>query len=686
MKINLFILFVVLVCLFKAGAQNNSAIAGDTASMRKLLMRSREIRGSKPDSALTLAFQCFDASSVRGFEKLKAESALIISGINLSKSNLVQAEKFARLAVSLYRLAGDSAGVASSFNALGKKELFNARYPSSLSAFLYALKLYEAKGDLKNSGYTNVNIGRVFLREENFAEAMKYYEQAMKLFDQAGETRGQHIAYSSLGYIYERQKDFKNALDFNFKCLKLYTRDGDKNGIAGICASIGNLKAEDGNFDEAIGYSDRAVNIYRELGDKEGLAAALNGQGNVFMKKNDFIGAEKAFREALASSRETNNKEEIKNSLLNLAEVYAKTGDYKKAYTFHVHYTNSKDSLLTDISRKEVSEIQTRFETEKKEKEIELLLKEKELDNEKLANRNTAILFTVVAVALLAFSLLMLFNRYKLKNRTNRKLEEKNVIIEKKNKDITDSISYAKRIQEAFLPSLREMQSVFSDFFILYQPKDIVSGDFYWFCKSRGSIYIAVADCTGHGVPGALMSMIGHDELNHIVIEKACSEPAEILSALNRNVKLALKQEEQESESRDGMDIAICKLEPVNENFQLTFAGAQRPLLIFRPTGITELRSDKVSIGGFTESSHNFSQQQQILNKGDLIYLFSDGFADQFGGERGKKFKYARLLSLLKENHHLPLADQQKLLSFALKNWMGNLEQVDDITVAGIRL
>jgi serine phosphatase RsbU (regulator of sigma subunit) len=675
-----------IICL----AQESASRVSDTAAIRQILSDIKNLKATNPDSALALTLLCTEGAQKLNSPKQQAEAGLLAAGIYLSKGNTMLSEKFALASLQLYRSVADSLGVAGAFNTLGRNSLFLGKFPEALSSFISALKLFELSGDKKNAGFTNVNIGRVFLRENNFKEAMKYYETAMKLFEQCGETRGRHIAYSSLGYIYEQQKDYNTALNFNYKCLDLYTQDGDKVGIAGICSNIGFLKAADGSVQEGVDYAVRAVNLYKEIGNKEALAGALNNLGSIFLKKKDFIKADNCFREALQNAKETGNKEEVKNAFLNLSLLNNETGDFKKAYSFHTEYSAIKDSIFTEENENALSEIRTRFETEKKEREIVLLQKDKELDREKLENKNTVIMFVVVGLILLVFSLLLLFNRYQLKTKTNTQLRRQNVVIEKKNKDITDSISYAKRIQEAFLPSVKEIEKALNDVFILYLPKDIVSGDFYWFHKENDKIFIAVADCTGHGVPGALMSMIGHDELNHIVIEKKIHSPGEILSLLNRNVKQSLKQEEQEGVTRDGLDIALICLQytdATRKTAQLNYSGAQRPLLICRNNNPPEeLKADKCSIAGFTDSGYKFEEHSLQLSSGDAVYLFSDGYADQFGGEKGKKFKYRKLLQLLNENSRLPMKDQQNMLRNALKNWMEKHEQLDDVCVCGVRI
>ena len=267
-------------------------------------------------------------------------------------------------------------------------------------------------------------------------------------------------------------------------------------------------------------------------------------------------------------------------------------------------------------------------------------------------------------------------------------IQKQKQLVELKNKDILDSINYAKRIQEAILPVSHEIEQFFEDAFIFFQPRDIVSGDFYWFYKtSEEECIFAVADCTGHGVPGAFMSMIGHTLLNEIVIEKKIHTPGKILSALHLAVRHALKQH-LASDSRDGMDIAICLVNRSTK--QLVFAGANRPLIVQSAENFYELKPDKKPIGGMNlseaEEERRFTDQDFELSGNEWVYLFSDGLADQFGGEQQKKYKLSRLKQQLSVCQAMAGKEQLAFWEKEMKEWKGELEQIDDILLAGFRI
>jgi serine phosphatase RsbU (regulator of sigma subunit) len=294
--------------------------------------------------------------------------------------------------------------------------------------------------------------------------------------------------------------------------------------------------------------------------------------------------------------------------------------------------------------------------------------------------------YFITGFILMLLLALFIFRSYQEKKKVNMIIAEQKALVEEKNKDITDSINYARRIQTAILPSEETMNRSLSDFFVFYQPKDIVSGDFYWFTEKTGKIIFAVADCTGHGVPGAFMSMIGNDLLTQIIIEKNILKPDLILSNLHEGVRNALKQDSS-ADTKDGMDIALVCIDFQNKS--LSYAGALRPLWMI-PKGthtLTEYKADKFSIGGsYSSEQRIFTSHTISFNEGDSIYISSDGFADQFGGEKGKKFMTKNMKELLLSIYEKPMSEQKVILLDSFNKWKHGRHQVDDVLVAGIKL
>lgn len=280
-----------------------------------------------------------------------------------------------------------------------------------------------------------------------------------------------------------------------------------------------------------------------------------------------------------------------------------------------------------------------------------------------------------------------------------KEIRDKNYIIEQKNKDITDSINYAKRIQQAILADMSEIKNVIPESFILFKPKDIVSGDFYWFTHRDGTVFIAAVDCTGHGVPGGFMSMIATSFLQEVINEKNILSPERVLDEMRSKITVALKQKGDVMENRDGLDIALCSI----SNNSLKFSGANNPLWIVRKdtNGISEIEEriylksnngyslvefspDKQPIGAHP-NPQPFTLKSVNLKKGDSLYLFSDGYADQFGGPKRKKFMYRNFAELILSLQEKSMNEQHKALDSVIEEWRGSLEQIDDILVIGLR-
>jgi len=296
-----------------------------------------------------------------------------------------------------------------------------------------------------------------------------------------------------------------------------------------------------------------------------------------------------------------------------------------------------------------------------------------------LSSEVRSLYYKIFTISSFSTTFLLAYIVIHVKEKFENKIESKNQSLEEINKDITDSINYAKQIQEAILPPLENIKNVFPDSFVLYKPRDIVSGDFYWFSRKNGDAIIAAIDCTGHGVPGAFMSIMGNTLLNQIVNEKGITSPDQILNELTKGISDALS-----NESKDGMDISICSINL--DKMQLIYAGAQNPIYIVQQGEIRVIEADKKSIEVIKDKYPHYSNTPEQIATGDSIYLFSDGYADQFGGPKGKKFTYKRLREILEKNTALPMNEQKEKLNKALMDWMEKEDQVDDILLIGIKI
>jgi serine phosphatase RsbU (regulator of sigma subunit) len=292
--------------------------------------------------------------------------------------------------------------------------------------------------------------------------------------------------------------------------------------------------------------------------------------------------------------------------------------------------------------------------------------------------RTQRIALYIGLIMVLGFGIFV-YNRLQITRKQKVVIEEQKGMVEEKNQEILDSINYAKRIQTAILPPVPIVNEYLPNSFVLYLPKDIVAGDFYWMEKKDSKIFFAAADCTGHGVPGAMVSVVCNNSLNRSVREYGLTEPGRIL---DQTKELVVQEfEKSEEEVQDGMDIALCSL----EGNKLKYAGAHNPLWIIRNGEILETKANKQPIGKY-DFAKVFDTYEIELQEGDTIYVFSDGYIDQFGGEKGKKLKSKAFKNMLLEIQNMSLADQKNYLIEAFHKWKGDLEQIDDVCVIGVRV
>lgn len=399
----------------------------------------------------------------------------------------------------------------------------------------------------------------------------------------------------------------------------------------------------------------------------------------VYKEQGQFEKSLKYYYEALEIAEKTNYIDWLKEGYGGISEAYEDMGDYKNAFDFYKKYKDIMDTLANSSVKEQLAKLQAEYDSENKDKEIEAFKRQRELSDANSSKKNIIIYLSIGSLVIVLVFAVFLFRGYKEKQKIN-------LIIEEKNKNITDSILYAKRIQTAILPSGEQIRQKIKDHFVYYWPKDIVSGDFYFFAESGSKMIFAVADCTGHGVPGAFMSMIGNSLLSQIIKEKGITKPSEILNHLNAGVRSALQQNDLEGETNDGMDIALCAFDISAKKME--YAGANRSLVIVNANGLQEIPANKFPIGGVQaeKQERQFTNHEFSISSSDTVYLSTDGFADQFGGPDGKKFRTQRFKELLHKISSRDISAQRDELERTMNEWMHSTEQLDDILVAGIKI
>jgi serine phosphatase RsbU (regulator of sigma subunit)/Flp pilus assembly protein TadD len=627
-----------------------------------------------------------------GYKEGKADAfcvegeALFIQG-NYDEANLRFTE-----ALSIYKKLKNNIGIAESYEGLGKLAYKNGENDAALTHFSEALKLFE-KEKYKNAlPGLYINIGLLYDEVNNFKQALDFYNKALLLAKEINDEVAEASCYTNIGGIYTSQGKYALAITYFETSLKLKEKAGNIKGMALTLNNLGAVYYELTDLNKALENFQKAYDIYIRLNDVKNIFPACNNIGTINLEQGNYDKALIYFNKAYDIAKA---KESVSSKILcleNLTLLHKQLGNTSKALDYCMECSSLKDTLFNKEQTSITAEMQTRFATEKKQQENELL-------NLQVKSESFVKTIFIIAACLLLVIAFFIFRGLRQKQKINSALEEKNKIIEEQkqtvehqkyvveeqNKDITDSIRYAERIQSAILPPEKQWYSVFPQSFVFYKPKDILSGDFYWIEQKGDLVFVAAADCTGHGVPGALISIVNYNLLNKAVLEKDLNDPADILNYVNHQLILSLHQTYQESSVKDGMDISLCVLN--TKTLEMHFAGANNPIYVIKNKELTQVNADKFPVGAFIEDQiQSFTTKKMQLQKNDLLYLFSDGYADQFGGDKGKKFKYKQLKDVLLDNQNLPLQEQYSVLENRFTTWKGKLEQVDDVLVIGIRV
>ena len=661
----------------------------DTTRVKALLALVDIYRHSNPDKCPDLLKQALALSQKLNYMKGIGKTKHLEGLVEYGTGNFSAARSKYLEALTIYEGLKDQSATAKIIYNLGVVSVFLGEYPKANTNFFKALRIYESLGDKKSIGDCYSGLANVYGRQGNPVAELEYHTKALKLKIELKDDYGIAACYINIGNVYGYEKKYDTALSYYNKGLKMGEEMHNQKWILNALGNIGTIYTLQGKLKEGLTYLIKCYDIAEKIGDKQSMATTLNSISSAYSGMGDKEKSKQAAEQALKISTEIGSKNEMKQSYDNLSASYADIGDYKQAYSYHKLFSNIKDSIFNEESSKQINEMQAKYDSEKQEQEITLLNKDKEIQTANLKQQKIIIWGVASGLVLTLILALFILIQFKQKKKANLALESAYIQIEEKNTSITDSINYAKRIQTAILPSLENMQKFLPEVFVLYKPKDIVSGDFYWFTEKNGNSILAVADSTGHGVPGAFMSMIGNDLLTQIIIEKGITQPDQILTQLHEGVKNALKQDNKQSEAKDGMDIAIVKCRSVNGKTELEYSGALRPFWLIKKdqNEITEIKPDKHSIGGsYSNDQRVFTNHSMSLSSGDSFYMTTDGYADQFGGDTGKKMMTKNMKELILNIQSSSMAEQKNILEKTFTEWQKNREPIDDVLVIGVRV
>ena len=576
----------------------------------------------------------------------------------------------------------DKKGTSTGYINIGNIYETQGNYTLALEYQLKALKLREELKDKVGMSMAYNNMGNIFRQMGKTKDAFAYYQKSLKINEELNDQNGIANAYNNVGLIYFKQGKLKEALENYTKALHARERIDDQLGIATVYNNFGSVYLNQNKIDKALFYQRKSLGIHRKIGNKQGQVQALQGLGELYDAIGKWKEALQTYDEMLSIAKELNYKEAFANAYQNMADLYTKQKDFKKALMYTRQFHAIKDSILNKDNFRQVSELNTRYETDKKEKEILLLTKDQEIKNKIIRQQQLVRWGLIIGLILLFISVYSIYRRYRFKQDANILLNKQKQEIQQKNQLITDSIDYARTIQDAAFPTISKIQRILPNAFLFYRPKAIVSGDFYWFGEKNGEVICIAADSTGHGVPGAFMSLLGYNMLENTIKRAGEVTPSEILNELNKVVLDSFSENKDNTNIHHGMDMSVISLNKTNNRLQ--FSGAHNPLYIVRQGHLIALKADRMGVGAVNK--HPFTNHHFELSKGDMIYLFTDGFPDQIGGPNRKKFYYPPFKNLLTTIADLSLSEQYEKLERAHLQWLdGRWEQTDDILIIGIR-
>lgn len=603
-------------------------------------------------------------------------------------------DHYFKLSLEAYELAGDEEKIAKGLNNVGIIYWYRNELSVAISYYLRALEINQKIGNRRYYAINCLNIAMLYNQLEDYENALAYVQELDTMNLDALGDGFRHSANNTKGILLYNLKrlDEAKAIHASNVALGEQLQDSVRTGMA--WENLGLVYHEMGRSDSAVYCYEQAFknNPHRE--DFE-LAGFYNNLGSAHLSLRNYKASLVFYNKALEFGTRSGYKPWILATYEGLAAVHKATQNYQQAVYFLEQTILMKDSLLAEENQSKINELEAKFESKQKEQEIQLLKKNDELNQVALKNNEMVIaqqkqrqVFFIIGGIVLAILVVVILLALLAKRKSNHllqrqkeEIEEQHIQLVEKNNEIIDSLNYSKRLQSAILPPLSRFSKYFESHFVYYVPKDIVSGDFYWLEEQEGQLNLAVADCTGHGVPGAIVSVVCANTLSRVLFEERTKNPAAMLDRCREQIKMYFSKNEEKI--NDGMDISLCSLSM--KELKLNWAGANNPLWIIRNGNLLEWKPDKQPIGKHS-SETPFTNHEIQLEKGDMLYLFSDGFQDQFGGDKGKKFKASNLKMLLVTIAKRSLDEQRALIDEAFESWRGRLEQVDDVCVIGVRI
>ena len=745
------------------------SFANDTTRVKILNDLGWEMMYSHPDSSALLTTKALVISEKYNWKKGMAESLNLLGSLNRMKGLYNETlDQYIR-ALNLRKEINDQKGQAAVMGNIGNVFFEQGDYPKALDYYLRALQTEEKMEHKIGIANNESRIGAVYWSEKELEKAIEHLNKALKIYKEINDEKGISTTLGNIGNVYIARKEYDTSLVYYNMALAYREKMNDKFGIANMLGNIGSLYKEKSILavtpskrrellDSALYFSKEALKINEEIENKQWLASNLANIGIAYRELKKFQLAEDYLKKAILISNDLGALDMTMQFEINLSDFYVVTGQFEKALDHFKLAIDAKDSIFNEEKNNEITRKELNYEFEKKESETKAR-HDKQIALGQAEKRKQQIIIWASAggLLLIAVILIIVFRSLKITRKQKTLIEKQKALVEEKNllvveqkkqieeqhKETIASITYAKRLQQAILPPLDMVKKYLPESFLIYLPKDIVAGDFYWISfqpskesgnnananleeqekgkippfRAGGALFIAACDCTGHGVPGAMVSVVCSNALNRAVKEFGLCNTGEILDKVTDLVLETFSasalwassdREKSNSVVNDGMDISLLKIEfsshPENKTVPhkeageidlkptgFQWSGANNPLWYFFGNKFFEITADKQPIGKTdvrrpftTHKIDNFISGEE--GEEYTFYLFTDGFPDQFGGPRGKKYKYRQLQENFNSIIALPLKEQEIKLRDFFNHWKGDLEQVDDVTIFGFRV
>jgi len=694
----------------------------DNTRTNVLIALSRAYLRTAPTTAFSYAENALELAKQSKFAQGAGRALNQLGLVAFQTGDFANATNYFLKALKINEQLDYKSGVANTFGYLARVYTQQRSYEQAISYHTRALKIRALLKDNAGAANTYNNLGLLHNQLKKYDQAIDYYTKSLLIQRRLENRQGMAITYNNIGEAYNQQRNYSNALYYFLKSLQIKKARKDYAGEAITLSNIGNIYYETRQYSLAVNSLLKALEIRQRLNDNQRIAATCNNLGRVLTQQQQYKTAIQYYTQAINLAKTIKSNQVMANAYEGLAITYHRMGEHNQAFDAHRKFARLKDVIFNEQTSKRISQLQARYDVQKKQSQIEQLSREKQLKQDEVSKERmlrNAFIGISFLVIILAFILYRNSKRDRISNEIfahkSRELQQKTIEVEQKsralsrqkdlvadkNKNITASLAYARHIQSAMLPTHKEIRQYLPEHFIYFNPRDLVSGDFYYFAVVNHQYIIAAIDCTGHGVPGAFMSMIGNNLLNQIVKIQRETNPAEILSRLHDGVIEALKQ--KNTENHDGMDAAICVINPAKK--RLYYAGANNPLLLIQQTkenpkgNLKVINPDHQGVGGIfssVEDAH-FTNHSFSINLPTTFYIFSDGYQDQFGGPDNKKFMRERLRQWLFKHYQLPMDEQKTGLANTIEQWMSSLpteeeeggeaiRQMDDMLVIGVKL